>query len=669
MCGVVGLIAFGRDKEVTLRRAGRMLDVLQHRGPDANGLWEDTNTPVLLGHTRLAVVDLSVEGAQPMRSRSQRYVLSYNGEIYNHAELRAELDQQAPTHWRGHSDTEVFLEAVERWGVEGAVKKLNGMFAFALWDREERQLWLGRDRCGEKPLYFRHTPTELMFASELRSITAACESSLSISPAAVQAYFARNYVPAPLSIFQDVFKVEPATLMCFRVRDDTVLQPTVTRYWNLVDVADRSSRNRFAGTREEARNELQSRLSRAVGMRMNADVPLGAFLSGGIDSSTIVALMQQQASRPVKTFTIASDQSDINESHFAREVARHLGTEHEELLVSASEAKSVVPRLPEIYDEPFADSSQIPTYLVSAMARKSVTVALSGDGGDEVFGGYHRHVWAPKVWRYCGSLPVGARRLASSAARSISPGIWQKIISAGTIFGLPRHTMAGDRVHKLAGLADAGSPQEMYARLIACWPAGEPFEGMDSVWAHADKDPGGMAQERDFEEWMMINDTLGYLPDDILVKVDRASMAVSLEARAPFLDHELIEFSWSLPRQWKVSPAGGKLILRDLLHRLVPRTLVDRPKTGFGIPLADWLREDLKGWMCDLVNRDAIEQHGLFRWAPIERAMNEHFSGRRNMAYLLWTVVMFQAWHDRFKSSQPMMGNQILQVRSQRAVI
>jgi asparagine synthase (glutamine-hydrolysing) len=653
MCGVAGLVALGSlGREATRHRVDRMLGVLRHRGPDANGVWQDPGLPVFLGHARLAVVDLSVEGAQPMLSRSQRYVLSYNGEIYNSAELRAQLEQDPQTRWRGHSDTEIFLEGIDRWGVEGAVRKLNGMFAFALWDRQDRQLWLGRDRCGEKPLYFRHTSSQLIFASELRSITAASGEAFEISPAAVQAYFARNYVPAPLSIFEGVFKVEPATLMCFRVHDDAVLEPVVTRYWSLVDVADRASRNRFAGSREQGLADLQSRLSTAVGIRMQADVPLGAFLSGGVDSSTIVALMQRQSSRPVKTFTIASESNDIDESHFAREVARFLGTEHEEQRVSAADALAVVPRLPDIYDEPFADSSQIPTYLVSAMARKSVTVALSGDGGDEVFGGYHRHVWAPKVWRFCGPLPLGARRLASNAARAISPGRWQKLISAGTALGLPRHTMAGDRVHKLAGLADAGSPQEMYARLIACWPAGELFEGMTSTWAHADRDPHGMAQQRDFEEWMMINDTLGYLPDDILVKVDRASMAVSLEARAPFLDHELIEFAWSLPRSWKVNSEGGKLILRDVLHRLVPRALVDRPKTGFGVPLSEWLRKELKEWMRDLVNREAIEQHGLFRWAPIERAMNEHLSGRSNQSYRLWSVLMFQAWYRRLRSSQ-----------------
>jgi asparagine synthase (glutamine-hydrolysing) len=649
MCGVVGLIALGAgDKDAAIHRLERMLGTLQHRGPDAHGSWQDPGMPVFLGHTRLAVVDLSAEGAQPMLSRSQRYVLSYNGEIYNHTQLRAELQQQQPTSWRGHSDTEVFLEAVERWGVEGAVRKLNGMFAFALWDRQERQLWLGRDRCGEKPLYFRHGRSELMFASELRSIIAASDSPLSIARGAVQAYFARNYVPAPLSIFEGVFKVEPATLMCFQVRNGTVLEPVTTRYWSLVDVANRASGNRFAGTREEGLLELQSRLSTAIGMRMNADVPLGAFLSGGVDSSTIVALMQRQSSRPVKTFTIASEESDINEAHFAREVARFLGTEHEELTVSTTEARAVVPRLPDIYDEPFADSSQIPTYLVSAMARKKVTVALSGDGGDEVFGGYHRYVWTPKVWRFCGPLPLGARRLASNAARSISPGAWQRLFSAGKVFGLPRHTMVGDRVHKLAGLADAGSPQEMYSRLIACWPTGELFEGTNAQWSHQDRDPDGMARPRDIEEWMMINDTLGYLPDDILVKVDRASMAVSLEARAPFLDHELIEFAWSLPRPWKVNSSGGKLILRDVLHRLVPRSLVDRPKTGFGIPLAEWLRNDLREWMCDLVNRNAIEAHGLFSWAPIERAMKEHLSGRSNQAYRLWSVLMFQAWYRRY---------------------
>jgi asparagine synthase (glutamine-hydrolysing) len=648
MCGVVGLISLGMGATDAARgRISRMLATLQHRGPDANGAWEDANLPVFLGHTRLAVVDLSVEGAQPMRSRSQRFVLSYNGETYNHEELRAELDRQQPTSWRGHSDTEVFLEAIERYGVEGAVGKLNGMFAFALWDREQRQLWLGRDRCGEKPLYYRHSSSELVFASELRSISVASAAPLSISPAAVQGYFARSYVPAPLSIFEGVFKVEPATLMCFRVEDGAVLAPTVKRYWSLVDVANRVAANRFSGSRAQGLSELQSRLSRAVGLRMNADVPLGAFLSGGVDSSTIVALMQRQSSRPVKTFTIASDESDINEANFAREVAAFLGTEHEELLVSAAEARAVVPRLPDIYDEPFADSSQIPTYLVSAMARRKVTVALSGDGGDEVFGGYHRHVWAPKVWRFCGPLPLGVRRLASSAARSISPGIWQKLLSAGTAFGLPRHTMAGDRVHKLAGLVDAGSPQEIYSRLIACWPSGELFEGTPAAWAHADRDPDGLARQRDLEEWMMINDTLGYLPDDILVKVDRASMAVSLEARAPFLDHELIEFVWSLPRSWKVNPEGGKIILRDVLYGMVPRAMVDRPKTGFGVPLADWLRGDLKEWMCDLVNREAIEQHGLFRWAPIERVMKEHLSGRSNQAYRLWSVLMFQAWYRR----------------------
>jgi asparagine synthase (glutamine-hydrolysing) len=492
-----------------------MLGVLRHRGPDASGSWEDARAPVFLGHTRLAIVDLSAEGAQPMQSRSQRYVLSYNGEIYNSEELRVQLDQQPGTTWRGHSDTEIFLEAIERWGVEGATRKLNGMFAFALWDRAERQLWLGRDRCGEKPLYYRHTSAELIFASELRSIITACDGGLTISSAAVQAYFARNYIPAPLSIFQNVFKLEPATLLCFRVQDDVVLEPTAKRYWDLVDVADRMRRNRFTGSREGGLEELQSRLSTAVGIRMHADVPLGAFLSGGVDSSMIVALMQRQASRPVKTFSIASEEDDIDESHFAREVASFLGTEHEEFLVSSSEARSMVPRLPDIYDEPFADSSQIPTYLVSAMARRSVTVALSGDGGDEVFGGYHRYVWTPKVWRMCQPLPLGVRRLAGNAVRAISPGRWQSLMSAGAALGLPRHTMAGDRVHKLASLIDAGSPQEMYARLIGCWPADELFQRMQPAWTHEDRDPQGITQRRDIEEWMMINDTLGYLPDDI----------------------------------------------------------------------------------------------------------------------------------------------------------
>jgi asparagine synthase (glutamine-hydrolysing) len=620
-----------------------MLDSLHHRGPDDEGIWCDPETGIAMGLRRLAIIDLSPSGHQPMRSASGRHVLVFNGELYNFRELRKRLEADG-CRFRGGSDTEVAVEAIDAWGLRAAIERFNGMFAFAVWDRHTRTLHLARDRLGEKPLYHGWLGDSFAFASELKSFRAHPDFRPEVDRDALALFMRHKYVPAPYSIHRGIRKLPPGMLLSVRGprRGET---PIPVAYWTLRDAVELARADPFVGDDADATDELEALLGDAVGLRMYADVPMGAFLSGGIDSSTVVALMQARAASPVRTFTIASGEPGYDEASHARLVASHLGTDHTELTVTPHEARAVIPELPHAFDEPFADSSQIPTLLVSRLAVGSVTVALSGDGGDEVFGGYNRYFWAPKVWDRVGGVPVALRRAAAAGLRGLRPAAVDRLAGIlGPLAPAEAGRRAGDKAQKLAGVLAEGSLEEMYLGLVSHWRdptrlvtgAVEPPTPLT--------DHGGVPSFADPVERMMYLDALTYLPDDILTKVDRASMAVSLEARVPLLDHRLVEFAWRLPRRMKVADGRGKLILRRVLRRYVPDRLVERPKAGFGVPIGDWLRGPLRPWAEDLLDPARIGRDGFLDPGIVRRTWHEHLSGRRNQQYQLWDILMFQAW-------------------------
>lgn len=647
MCGIVGHLGPGiMDRRAALTRAA---DALAHRGPDDEGVWCDEEAGIGLAHRRLSILDVSDAGHQPMISACGRWVLAFNGEIYNHLELRTRLEASAGSGeampgWRGHSDTESVLACLSRWGFERTLDLVDGMFAIALWDREDRCLHLARDRIGEKPLYYGRVGKGLAFASELKALRTLPGFTGKLDPQALVAYMNANLVPAPLSIYEGIRKLPAGHHIVLRRSDLASEDPPAPRaYWSLADVARRvvASPRRFDSD-ESAIDALESILGKAVESRMLSDVPLGAFLSGGIDSSTIVALMQAHSKDPVKTFTIGFHEEDHNEAVHAKAVAGHLGTDHHELYVDDRAARDVIPRLPEIYCEPFADPSQIPTFLVSQLARQHVTVSLSGDGGDELFGGYSRYFLAQQIWATLQKVPSMLRPALAGALRVIPPSSWDRLLRMGRPLLPSRFATAltGDRLHKGAAFLSARSFEEFYCRQMgAYWPAEtvldrptpmrtprEHFEGMPQM------------------ELMMLEDGLHYLPDDILVKVDRAAMAVSLETRIPMLAREVIEFAWSLPLQYKVRDGKGKWLLRQILARHIPEALFDRPKMGFGVPIDSWLRGPLRDWAEDLLAEDRLKREGLLSSTPIRRAWNEHLSGERNWQYHLWGVLTFQCW-------------------------
>jgi asparagine synthase (glutamine-hydrolysing) len=619
-----------------------MAGAMTHRGPDDAGSWSDTTAGIALSHRRLSILDLSPLGHQPMESACGRFVVVFNGEIYNHRSLRRDLARSGHR-FRGGSDTETMLAAFAEWGVEGALQRFNGMFAFGLWDRVARKLYLARDRAGEKPLYIARCRGSLMFSSEIKALRAHSDFEGVVDRDALALYMRHGYVPAPYSIYRGVVKLPPATLVTLSDPGDPAApQP----YWSFEEVAARGVAEPFEGSDREAAAVLEELLRDAIRLRMEADVPLGAFLSGGIDSSTVVALMQAQSSRPVRTFTIGFHESGYNEAEQASRVARHLGTEHTELYLTPGEATAVIPRLPRIYDEPFADSSQIPTFLVSQLARRHVTVSLSGDAGDELFGGYTRYLWATTIWRQARRLPAGARRWTARALTALPAESWNRLLH-GIDPLLPAHLHQhnpGDKIHKLAEVLNSGSAQQFYLGLVSQWKdpvsvvrgAVEPPRPLT--------DPARWPQQFDFAQQMMYFDTLTYLPDDILVKMDRASMAVSLEARVPFLDHRLIEFAWKLPTRLRIRNGVGKWLLRQVLYRHVPPSLVERPKMGFGIPIETWLRRGLRPWAEELLDERRLRHEGFFDPAPIRQKWIEHLEGRRNWQYYLWNVLMFEAW-------------------------
>lgn len=640
MCGITGFLGGSSSGPVVV--ADQMASALYSRGPDDSGVWVDESAGVALAHRRLAILDLSPAGHQPMVSASGRYVLVFNGEIYNHLELREDLTGCV---WLGHSDTETLLSAFERWGVEATLKKSVGMFAIALWDRECRTLSLARDRLGEKPLYYGWQNGAFLFGSELKALKMHPAFAGEIDRDALTLFLRHNTIPAPYSIFRGIHKLPPGTFLQFHAGQRDA-RPQA--YWSAKSVAEAGQRNLFRGSDAEAVAELERLLGRAVRGQMVADVPLGAFLSGGIDSTAVVALMQAQSSRPVRTFTIGFNEAGYNEAEHAHAVARHLGTEHTELYVTPHDAMDVIPSLSVVYDEPFADSSQIPTCLVSRLARQHVTVSLSGDGGDELFGGYNRYFWARNIWRKLGWMPQPLRAALAGVLTTMPPAAWNSAFQKLEQW-LParlRYANPGDKLHKAAEILAVRSPEEIYLGLVSHWKNPEQLVQGGREPPSLLTDPAHRADLPDFEHRMMYLDTVTYLPDDILAKVDRAAMSVSLETRVPMLDHRVVEFAWTLPLAMKIRHGQGKWLLRQVLYRHVPQAMIDRPKMGFGIPLDVWLRGPLKEWAAALIEPSRLAREGIFDPAPIQRKWAEHQSGSRNWPYYLWDVLMFQQWQE-----------------------
>ena len=641
MCGIAGFIGKSEQPLVSLEK---MAKAIYHRGPDNHGVWFDEQFGIGMAHTRLAIVDLTLAGHQPMASMSGQYMLVFNGEVYNHQAIRNELNSSASINWRGHSDTETLLAGFEAWGIKGTIEKTIGMFAIAVWDRLAKTLTIARDRVGEKPLYYGWQDGIFLFGSELKALKQHSAFKSEINRDAITLLLRHNYIPTPYSIYKGIAKLEPGCLLTVSLKSP---EPSVVSYWSAVRVTESGAANVFKGDATQAVDELEVLLKSSVRQQMMADVPLGAFLSGGVDSSVVVALMQTQSSLPVKTFTIGFNEEGYNEAVHAKAVAQHLGTEHTELYVTPEQAMDVIPRLPSLYDEPFSDSSQIPTFLVSKLAKQHVTVSLSGDAGDELFCGYNRYQMTDKLWSKLSVLPIPIRTAVNNGINSISPQAWNKL--AAYIPGAKRFNNFGDKLHKGAGVLASRSVDELYLGLVS---------------AHRDpatlvigaKEPSTLLLGNTPEfnglsdiQRMMALDLMTYLPDDILVKVDRAAMGASLETRVPFLDHRIVEFAWSLPQSIKLREGQTKWPLRQVLYRHVPKELIERPKMGFGVPLDAWLRGPLKDWAESLLDEGRLRQEGFFHPVLIRALWSEHLSSKRNWAGLLWSVLMFQAWLEQNK--------------------
>ena len=654
MCGIAGLIDTSPATTTAdlITAARDMGAVLRHRGPDDDGVWVDASARIALAFQRLAVLDLSAAGHQPFVSHDERFVLVFNGEIYNHRELRRALPAPSAG-WRGNSDTETLVACFGAWGVRSTLERVVGMFALALWDRSDRRLFLARDRFGEKPLYYGWVGRTFVFASELGALRAHPGFDNDIDTDVLALYAQYSCVPAPYSIFRRVYKLQPASLLslaCARAGDPRSAAPFVPvsepgfsleRYWSLANVAQSGFATPLADERE-ALERTETLLRDAVRLQAVADVPLGAFLSGGIDSATIVALLQAQSARPVRTFTVGFAESGFDEARFARDVAKHLGTEHTEFYLSPQQVRAVIPQLPELYSEPFADSSQIPTYLISRVAREYVTVALSGDGGDEIFGGYNRYLWAPRVWKALRCVPVPMRRQLGARLGRVPPAMWKGLERlVGDAAGVSR---LSEKAQKMADrLSSADDLNRLYRALVVNWPDDRlvpTAERLPTVLDDAQLLPRSIEPEHQ----MMFLDALTYLSDDLLHKVDRASMGVSLEIRAPFLDHRLVELAWRLPLKMKIRRSQGKWVLRQILMRQLPPTLIDRPKMGFAVPLEVWLRGPLRAWAESLLSPARLHRDGYFDAEKIAQCWSEHVTGMRNRLPELWPVLMFQAW-------------------------
>ncbi len=651
MCGFVGFLQKPiLNKNALISNLTRMTDTLIHRGPDDAGVWCDERICIGLGHRRLAVLDLSATGHQPMFSGNKRYVIVYNGEIYNFPTLKNELDAITNIYWRGHSDTEILLAAIEEWGVEKTLSKLVGMFAFALWDLKEETLYLARDRMGEKPLYYGINNKILFFGSELKAFQPHPKWKGQINQNALGLLLQYGYIPAPFSIYQNIFKLLPGTFLKISNRDGWLTKnelPEPISYWSFIDIAKQSAINPFSDDPDEIVAELERILTKSVTSQMVADVPLGAFLSGGIDSSLITALMQANSSKPVKTFTIGFHENEYNEAKFAKAVSEHLGTEHTELYLNPKEALSIIPELAEIYNEPFADASQIPTLLVSRLARKEVTVGLTGDGGDELFGGYSSYTKNPRRWSFINKLSPKLRNSISLILRK-TPYLLFDLLLLWTRPIRPCDGMQGSYASSLL----------KFGKELRCKDFVEFYNFRESMWPETTKlvlnsqkiSPIGSILHTNTDdivglvEYMMSFDTIQWLPDDILVKVDRAAMSTSLETRIPLLDHRLVEFACKIPLSIKRHKGLAKWPLKKLLYKYVPEPLVNRPKKGFSLPIGTWLRGPLREWGEELLDTQFLNDGGYFASPLIRRKWEEHLAGKHNWSKQLWPVLMFQAW-------------------------
>lgn len=663
MCGISGFLRGNAPLADAESVVTRMARSLQHRGPDDEGVWTDRAAGIALAHRRLSIIDLSAAGHQPMASASGRYVLAYNGEIYNHQDLRDELTAAgAAPAWRGHSDTETLLAGVEAWGLEATLRRASGMFAIALWDRRGGVLHLARDRFGEKPLYYGWCGGAFAFGSELKALRAYPGFANPVCRQALAQYLRFMYVPSPRSIHEGVYKLEPGCVLRVEgpppsTAPSQPLRPpasydtlTIRRWWSLSQVVEEAAKDPLTDP-EEAKQALEQSLLRAVRLQSLADVPLGAFLSGGVDSSLIAALMQRQSMRPVKTFTVGFEDAGFDESPHARAVARHLATDHTEMVVTAAEARAVIPLLPAMYDEPFADSSQLPTHLVCRAARRHVTVALSGDAGDELFGGYNRYFWAPRIWGPVRHLPHPLRQGLARTLTAIPPDRWDR---AGSVLNRLVHGTAGiarigEKAHKLGSrLRDARTLDEFYLRLVSEWQnpdqlvVGLDPSSLSSTSLLTDELPARGTE--DPRARMMFRDSMTYLPDDILCKVDRAAMATSLETRVPFLDKDVAELAWRMPLSMKISKHEGKRVLRRVLYDHVPRELIERPKSGFGIPVGQWLRGPLRDWAETLLDEARLRREGYLDPEQVRATWSQHLGGRHDWTPRLWGVLMFQSW-------------------------
>lgn len=674
MCGIAGILTQSPvDLDGSIRH---MIAALRHRGPDSSGVWTDSTSGISLGHSRLSIIDLSPLGAQPMISHSGRFVVVFNGEIYNFQSLAVELRRDGVP-IEGTSDTAVLLAAIEYWGFEQSLQRFNGMFAFALWDRRDRILSLARDRLGKKPLYYGWAKHAFIFGSELKALRAFPGFEATIDREALSLQLRHNYIPFPSSIYRGIYKIPPGSFYSMSIADaqsrPIAFQPDVTnrggatgprRFWSLPAVSLDASAHIFEGPQSDLDNALEKLLRDAVRIRMIADVPLGAFLSGGIDSSLIVALMQQECAQRVKTFSIGFDEKDFNEADHAARVAQHLGTEHHELLVRSADALNVIPKLPYLYDEPFSDSSQIPTYLLSEYARQSVTVALSGDGGDECFCGYPRYTWAQRLEKLRYIFPWPVNRMIGSFIKSVSTANWDRVLGKRAVkfAGVGAEGRVGHRLHRLADFLQADNRAELYRVLISHWDTpGELVLGISGA-KEMILDSPAWSHRGEYIRQMMLVDQMTYLPADILTKVDRASMGVSLEVRSPLLDYRIVEFSWRILTGMLLDERGGKAPLRRLLEKYVPRSLIDRPKMGFGVPIQKWLTGPLREWANDLLDPTRMKQQGYINHLLVQKRWQEFLSRRRPWDQHIWDVLMFQSWYENFHLSRE-LSSRVLNIQ------